>query len=76
MRSARRVVFAAMDARARRLLEKLAEYGEGLRFAAAVSVLDPQRYPRTVAYVERIMARPSLAHWIERESAFLAKNAA
>ena len=38
--------------------------------------LDPQRYPRTVAYVDRILARPSLAQWIERETAFLAKEVA
>jgi glutathione S-transferase len=36
----------------------------------------PERYPRTVAYVDRILARPSLAQWIERETAFLAKDAA
>lgn len=38
--------------------------------------IDPERYPRTVAYVERILARPSLATWIERETAILAKQAA
>ena len=38
--------------------------------------VDPQRYPRTVTYVERILARPSLAHWIERETSFLEKSAA
>ena len=38
--------------------------------------VDEERYPRTVAYVERILTRPSLAHWIERETAFLAKQAA
>jgi len=38
--------------------------------------LDPERYPRTVAYVERILARPSLARWVERETAFLARDAA
>jgi glutathione S-transferase len=38
--------------------------------------VDPDRYPRTVAYVERILARPSLARWIERETAFLARDAA
>jgi glutathione S-transferase len=32
----------------------------------------PERYPRTVAYVERILARPSLAPWVEREAAVLA----
>jgi glutathione S-transferase len=36
----------------------------------------PERYPRTVAYVDRILARPSLAPWIERERAILAKQAA
>lgn len=36
----------------------------------------PDRYPRTVAYVDRILARPSLAPWIEREAAFLAKEPA
>jgi glutathione S-transferase len=38
--------------------------------------IDPGRYPRAVAYIERILARPSFAHWIERETAFLAKQAA
>jgi glutathione S-transferase len=38
--------------------------------------LDPQRYPRTLAYATRILARPSFAPWIERERAFLAQRAA
>ena len=38
--------------------------------------VDPARYPRTVAYVDRILARPSIAPWIEREKAILAKVAA
>ena len=38
--------------------------------------IDPQRYPRTVAYVDRILARPSLAHWIERETMYLAREPA
>jgi glutathione S-transferase len=38
--------------------------------------VDPDRYPRTVAYVERILARPSLAQWVQRETEFLAKQAA
>ena len=38
--------------------------------------VDPERYPRTVAYVERILARPSLAQWVQRETEFLAKQAA
>src|SRR5689334_1810918 len=38
--------------------------------------VDSERYPRTVAYVERILARPSLAQWVQRETEFLAKQAA
>ena len=37
---------------------------------------DPDRYPRTVAYVDRILARPTIAPWIEKEAAILAKLAA
>jgi len=36
----------------------------------------PEKYPRTVAYVDRILARPSFAQWVERETAMLAKQAA
>jgi glutathione S-transferase len=38
--------------------------------------LDRERYPRTCAYVERILARPSFAPMIERETAFLAREPA
>jgi glutathione S-transferase len=38
--------------------------------------IDVDRYPRTVAYVQRILARPSFSHWVERERAFLTKEAA
>jgi glutathione S-transferase len=38
--------------------------------------VDADRYPRTAAYVGRILARSSFAQWIERETAFLAKQAA
>lgn len=34
--------------------------------------IDSARYPRTDAYVSRILARPSFAPWIERERAILA----
>ena len=34
---------------------------------------DAGRHPRTAAYVDRILARPSFSHWIEREKALLAK---
>lgn len=32
------------------------------------------RYPRTAAYVDAILSRPSFAEWVERETAFLAKQ--
>jgi glutathione S-transferase len=35
---------------------------------------DEARHPRTKAYAEAILARPSLAGWIAREQAFLARN--
>ncbi len=38
--------------------------------------VDPDRYPRTISYVDRILARPSIAPWVEREAALLAKLAA
>lgn len=38
--------------------------------------LDPARHPRTKAYVEGILARPSFSHWIEREKALLAREPA
>ena len=38
--------------------------------------VDPSRYRRTVAYLDSILARPSFAHWVERETAFLAKELA
>ena len=37
---------------------------------------DAARYPRTSAYVEAILSRPSFAPWVERERAFLQKTAA
>lgn len=38
--------------------------------------VSPERYPRTVAYVDRILSRPSFAPLVEREAALLAKQAA
>jgi glutathione S-transferase len=38
--------------------------------------IDPQRHPRTRAYVEAILARPSFAGLIEGEAAMLSKAAA
>jgi glutathione S-transferase len=39
-------------------------------------VPDPDRHPRTAAYVEAILARPSFASWVARERAFLERTAA
>jgi glutathione S-transferase len=39
-------------------------------------VIDPARHPTVKAYVEAILARPSFAPWIERETAFLERTAA
>lgn len=36
---------------------------------------DPNRHPKLKAYVEAILARPSFAPWIERETAFLERSA-
>jgi len=36
---------------------------------------DRHRHPRTAAYVDGILARPSFSQWIEREAALLAKVA-
>jgi glutathione S-transferase len=38
--------------------------------------IDPGAYPRLARYVDSILARPSFAPWIERETALLAKVAA
>jgi glutathione S-transferase len=37
---------------------------------------DPERHPRTAAYIRAILARPSFASWIARERAFLERTAA
>ena len=47
-----------------------------VNFEHTETTVDPERYPRTIAYVSRILARPSFAHWVERERAFLARQAA
>ena len=57
-------------------LADIAVAGPFANFRHTRTRVEPERYPRTVAYVERILARPSLAHWIERETAFLAKEPA
>ena len=57
-------------------LADIAVAGPFANFRYAGAEVDANRYPRTVAYVERILSRPSFAHWIDRETAFLAKQAA
>jgi glutathione S-transferase len=47
-----------------------------VNFRHTNSPVDAGRYPRTVAYVDRMLARPSFAEWVERETAFLAKEPA
>ena len=57
-------------------LADIAVAGPFANFRHTNTSVDAKRYPRTVAYVERILARPSFAQWIERETAFLARQAA
>ena len=38
--------------------------------------IDANRHPRTRAYVESILSRPSFKSWVERETAFLAREPA
>ena len=38
--------------------------------------LDPQRWPNTASFTDRILSRPSFEPWIARESAFLRKVSA
>lgn len=57
-------------------LADIAVAGPFANFRHTKTRVDPDRYPRTVGYVERILARPSFAGWIERETAFLAREPA
>ena len=57
-------------------LADIAVAGPFANFQHTNTEVDPGRYPRTVAYVDRILARPSFAPWVEREAAFLAKEPA
>lgn len=40
------------------------------------TAIDAKRYPRTLAYLDAILSRPSFKSWTDREAAFLAKQAA
>ena len=53
-------------------LADIAVAGPFANFRHTNTRIDPERYPRTVAFVDRILARPSFAPWIEREAAILA----
>lgn len=57
-------------------LADIAVAGPFANFRHTQTKVCPERYPRTVAYVQRILARPSFASWIERETAMLAKEPA
>jgi len=56
-------------------LADIAVAGPFANFRHTKTNVDPQRYPRTVAYVDRILTRPSFAPWIEREAALVAQPA-
>jgi glutathione S-transferase len=45
-------------------------------FAHLECARDASRHGRVYAYVDSILSRPSFAPWVERESAFLAKEPA
>jgi glutathione S-transferase len=57
-------------------LADIAVAGPFANFRHTNTNVDAERYPKTVAYVERILARPSFAHWVQRETEFLARQAA
>ena len=55
-------------------LADIAVAGPFANFRHTETKICPERYPRTIAFVDRILARPSLAQWVEREEAYLAKQ--
>jgi glutathione S-transferase len=57
-------------------LADIAVAGPFANFRHTRTKIDPERFPRTIAYVESILSRPSFTQWIERETAFLAKQTA
>jgi glutathione S-transferase len=57
-------------------LADIAVAGPFANFRHTQTKVCPERYPRTVAYVDRILSRPSFAPLVEREAAFLDKHAA
>ena len=57
-------------------LADIAVAGPFANFRHSNTNVAPARYHRTVSYVDRILARPSFAHWVERETALLSRQAA
>jgi glutathione S-transferase len=57
-------------------LADIAVAGPVANFPHPGTRVDPATHPRTVASDDRIRARPSLAHGVEREAAYLAKEPA
>lgn len=47
-----------------------------VNFAHCGVTVDSARYPKVVAYTASILGRPSFKHWVDRETAFLARQAA
>ena len=45
-------------------------------FAHVGIIIDPEQHPKTRAYVQRMLARPSFSAMLAKETAFLAKTAA
>ena len=54
-------------------LADIAVAGPFANLAHTEVVVDEQRFPKTVAFTRRILARPSFAGWIEREASLLTK---
>ena len=54
-------------------LADIAVAGPFANFAHLGIETDASRHPRTAAYVDRILSRPSFSQWIERERSLLAR---
>ena len=54
-------------------LADIAVAGPFVNLAHLKVAIDPKRWPRTLAYTGRILARPSFEPWIAREAGFLRK---
>lgn len=57
-------------------LADIAVAGPFANFSHCNVAIDSARYPKTAAYVQSILARPSFAQYVEREAAYLAKEQA